>query len=156
MIYLIKLKSLIISLIIPLAVGLVAGALTRNNIPLYNMIIQPKLSPPGAVFPIIWPVLYILMGVSCYIIYESQSELKNTALTLYAVQLVINFLWSIIFFNLQLYLAAFVFAFALLCLVVAMVAVFLKINKVAGLLQIPYIIWLVYANYLSFGVYLLN
>ncbi len=153
---LIKLKSLVISLLIPLAVGGLSGFLTMNSMEIYKNLNQPNFAPSPFAFPIVWTILYILMGISSYMIYESKSPLKNKALAVYAVQLIFNFIWPLIFFNAQMYLFAFIFLIALWLLVVWMIILFYKIKFVAAYLQIPYLLWLTFAAYLNFTIYLLN
>lgn len=151
-----NLKALVVSILIPLAVGGLAGFLTRNNMDVYNGLIQPPLSPPSWIFPIAWTILYILMGISAYLIYQSDSPNKESALRIYAVQLIVNFLWSIIFFNMQMYLFAFLWLLLLLALIILMIISFSRINKTAAYLLVPYLLWVIFAGYLNFMIYLLN
>ena len=150
----IKLKSLVISILIPLLVGGAAGFLTMNSMGAYKSLDKPMLSPPAILFPIAWTILYILMGISSYIIYESDSALKNKAITVYAVQLFFNFIWPFIFFNAGMYLLAFIWLILLWILVLWMISLFYKLSPTAAYLQIPYILWLTFAAYLNLGVYL--
>ena len=106
-------SALIISILIPLAVGSLS-ALFSGNMSSYSMFEKPAFSPPGFIFPIVWTVLYILMGISSYLVYTSNSPYKPNALLLYGIQLFFNFFWSIIFFGLDLYLFAFIWLIALL------------------------------------------
>lgn len=152
----IKWKPLIICLLIPLAVGGLSALLTMGSMDVYGKLNQPPLSPPGFLFPIVWTILFILMGISSYLIFVSEDQNKTKALVLYAVQLVFNFVWSLIFFNMQSYLFAFIWLVILWVLILAMITVFSKINKTAALLQIPYLLWVAFAGYLNLGVYLLN
>lgn len=152
----IKLKSLLINLLITLGGGAVVALLTRESMEVYANLQQPPLAPPGIVFPIVWTILYTLMGISAYMITESGSKLKNKALTVYGIQLFLNFIWPLVFFNGQMFLAAFVILMALWIMVLWMIGIFYKINPVAAFLQIPYAIWLTFAAYLNLGVYLLN
>ncbi len=145
-------KSLIINILIPLAVGGVAALLTRNSMMLYENVKKPPLSPPAAVFPIVWTILYILMGISAYIVMEK----GGCDSTLYSLQLFVNFLWPIFFFSFEAYLFAFVLLLVLIGLVAGMIRTFYKCDKLAGYLQIPYMIWLLFAAYLNLAVYLLN
>lgn len=143
-------KNLIKSIALPLIVGVIAGLIMMpfNN---YSSLNQPPFAPPAIAFPIAWTILYILMGISSYIIKKNQGSL-----TLYYFQLFFNFFWTIIFFVFKLRLIAFIWLLILLFLVILMVIRFYKINKTAAYLQIPYIIWLVFAGYLNLGTYLLN
>lgn len=152
----IKVKPLIISLLISLGVGALSGFLTSSSMDTYKALIKPPLSPPGFIFPIVWTILFVLMGISAYLIYMSDSPQKSKALTIYAIQLIVNFFWSIIFFNMQMYLFAFIWLVALWVWIVFMIVNFYKINKTAAILQIPYLLWVTFAGYLNLMVYLLN
>lgn len=152
----IRLKSLVISLLITLGGGGLVAFLTRNSMDIYSNIKQPILTPPAAVFPVVWTVLYILLGISSYMIYESQSPLKNRALVVYGVQLLFNFIWPFIFFGANMFLLAFVVLMILWALSVWMIVLFYQIKPIAAYLQIPYILWLTFAAYLNLSIYLLN
>ena len=152
----IKLKSLLINLLITLGGGAVIAFLTRDSMEVYANVQQPPLAPPGVVFPIVWTILYTLMGISAYMITESNSKLKNKALTVYGVQLFLNFIWPRVFFNGQMFLFAFIILMALWIMVLWMIGIFYKINPISAFLQIPYALWLTFAAYLNLGVYLLN
>ena len=151
----INIKTLIISIIIPLFIGIL-GSLFSNSGSAYKMMIRPPLSPPGFIFPIVWSILYILMGISSYRIYESDCIEKESALFIYIIQLVLNSLWTVVFFNLRLYFLAIIWVIALIILVIIMIKKFHRIDKLAGYLQIPYLAWLLFALYLTIGVYTLN
>ena len=153
-----KLRSFVIAIAIPLLVGGLSALLTSGGMGFYETIEKPTLSPPGIVFPIVWTILYILMGISSGIIYNSDSPdtIKNSAIAIYVSQLIINFFWSIIFFNLRAFLPAFILVLILLALIGAMIIAFLKIDKKAALLQIPYFLWVSFATYLTLSIYLLN
>ena len=146
-------KHLSLSILIPLGFGTLVGLLTsgENN---YNMMIQPIFAPPSILFPIVWTILYILMGISSYIIYESGNNDK--ALIIYIAQLIVNLLWSFFFFTFRLYLFSFVWIILLIVLVLLMIKEFYKINKVSALIQLPYLLWLIFASVLNFSIYLLN
>ena len=149
-------KQLLISIGISLGTGALAGFLTQNSMEVYSQLKQPALSPPGWIFPVVWTILYILMGISAYLIYESNSPKKEKALTIYVWQLFFNFLWSIIFFNLQNILLAFIVLIILWILIVAMIKAFKEINPLAAWLQIPYLLWVTFAGYLNLMLYILN
>ncbi len=151
-----NIKKLIVSILIPLFVGGIAGIFTMNSMDDYKLLAKPILSPPGFLFPIVWTILFILMGIGCYLISNSNFKNKDTALKLYFVQLIINFFWTIIFFVLKLRLFAFIWILLLIVLVYFMIKEFYKINKLAAYLQIPYLLWLIFAAYLNFSIYLLN
>ena len=150
-----KWKELVISIAIPLAVGFIFSIFSRSGM-VYKEILKPFLSPPGFIFPIVWTILYVLMGISSLIIYSSSSYKREDALKLYIVQLFVNGFWTVIFFNLRLYFLAFLWIILLIVLVVIMISRFYNIDKKAAYLQIPYLIWLLFALYLSFGVFVLN
>lgn len=151
-----KLKPYIISIILALSVGALSGFATKNSMDLYQVINRPMLSPPSSVFPIVWTVLYILMGISAAMIYTSKDKNKDKALKFYIIQLILNFFWSIIFFNLEAYLIAFLWLVILAIVIIIMIKEFAKINKTAAYLQIPYLIWVIFAGYLNFSIWMLN
>lgn len=152
-----NIKTLIIAIIIPLLVGFISFLLTKDGISNYsNNLIKPSFAPPSYLFGIVWTILYILMGISSYIIYNDISSHKNICLIIYGLNLVLNFLWPIIFFNLELRLFAFVFIIFLDIVVIYMIICFHGISKKAAYLQIPYLIWLIFATILNFSVYFLN
>ena len=140
------------------AVGAFSGWLTRKSVKIYNAAVkQPPLSPPSIVFPIVWGILFILMGMGAARIYLSPaSKARSRSLLLFLVQLAFNFFWSIIFFNLQAFGFAFLWLIALWILILLMILSFRKVDKLAAWLQIPYLLWVSFAAYLNFGVWLLN
>ena len=154
----IKWKTLIIAVAIPLLTGAVSGLLTRENTAYFSLLEKPPLSPPGWLFPVVWTLLYTLMGVASYFAIESQAETaeKISALKVYFLQLAFNFLWSIFFFNLELYAFSFIWLLTLLFLIVLTALRFWKIDRRAGLLMLPYIAWVSFAGYLNLGIALLN
>ena len=149
-------KTYAMGVVIALAVGGISALLTSGNMMLYQEINQPPLAPPGFLFPIVWTILFILMGISSAMVYITAPDKSQKALTVYALQLVVNFAWSLIFFNLRAFFFAFIWILLLLALIVWMIYEFWKINKVAAYLQIPYLLWTTFATYLNLGVYLLN
>ena len=150
-----KYKTLIISILIPNLLGLLSAIISQisTNINTFN---KPSFTPPGIVFPIVWTILYILMGISSYIIYKEKNTIKTKELLIYSIQLLVNFIWSIIFFRIKNFLLAFILIIILLTLVIIMTIKFYKINKTSAYLQIPYILWLILATILSYNVLLLN
>ena len=148
-------SALIISILIPLAVGSMS-ALFSGNMSSYSILDKPAFSPPGFIFPIVWTILYILMGISSYIVYSSNSPNKPKALLIYGIQLFFNFCWSIIFFGLDLYLFAFIWLIALIFIIIIMIRQFHIISPLAAYLQIPYLIWCIFAAYLNFSIFILN
>ncbi len=154
----IKWKNLLVSIAIPLAVGGLSAFFTRDAMMDFETLIKPPFSPPGWLFPIVWTVLYILMGISSYIIYQSDGNeiIKRSALSAYALQLFLNFFWSIIFFNMKNYLFAFIWLILLILTIVATMLRFKRISDTAFYLLVPYLIWCIFALYLNFGIYILN
>ena len=151
-------KLLIICLVIPLAVGGIAALLTGGGMDTFETLNQPPLSPPGWLFPVVWTILYILMGIASYLVLTSGKSGENIrrALVLYGIQLVFNFLWPILFFSLSAYLFAFIWLVVLWLLILATTISFYRISDIAGYLMIPYLIWVAFAGYLNLGIYLLN
>lgn len=154
-----KIKPYIISVAIALLVGGLSALLTKNGMEEYQKVNQPPLSPPMVVFPIVWTILFTLMGISSAIIYEKgkydDAEISS-AIRIYGLNLIVNFFWSIIFFNLGTYLFAFIWLLLLLVIIILMIVEFYKISKIAALIQIPYLLWVAFAGYLNFMIYLLN
>lgn len=152
-----NLKDLLKSIALPLLVGILAGLLTRNSMETFSVLNKPPLAPPAILFPIVWTILYILMGVSFYFI-QNNSNRKNCpkADNLYYYQLIVNFLWPIFFFRLEWYLFSFLWLLLLWILVFLMIQCFSKISKLAGWLTIPYLLWLTFAGYLNFAILWLN
>lgn len=142
------------SILIPVLVGAVVGLITTQYID-YNSLQQPPLSPPSALFPIVWTILYILMGISYGLLKTNGLTDKKIDL-IYYIQLAVNALWSIFFFVLKWRLFSFIWIILLAILVIIMIIEFYNKRKVAGILQIPYILWVLFASYLNLGVYLLN
>ena len=140
------------------AVGGLSGWLTREGTELYRTaIIKPPLSPPGIVFPIVWSILFALMGVGAARIYLSPaSNARSRALGIFLLQLAFNFFWSIIFFNLQNFGLALLWLVALWVLILWMIKSFHAIDPLSAWLQIPYLLWVTFAAYLNFGVWRLN
>ena len=151
-------KRLIICLAIPLVVGGAAGLLTMNSMEAFEALNQPPLSPPGWLFPVVWTVLYVLMGIASYLVSVSDAphEEKARALWTYGIQLAFNFLWPIAFFNLKWYLFAFLWLVILWILILITALRFGRIRKPAGYLLVPYLLWVAFAGYLYLGIYLLN
>ena len=175
-------KTLVICILIPLAVGVAAGFLTRGGMENFALLNKPPLSPPAWVFPVVWTILYTLMGISSYLIYVSEpqknrlssgavgednreeAEIKNTkenagksrALSTYGYQLIVNFLWPVFFFDFQWYFFAFLWLVLLWILAAKMILEFGEISRTAAFLNVPYLLWLGFAGYLNLGIWLLN
>ena len=153
------LKTYIVAILIPLAVGTLAAFLTRGNMMLYDQIVKPPLAPPPILFPIVWTILYILMGISSARVYlkkESMHQEVSSALTVYALQLGFNFFWSLIFFNLRAFFFAFWWILILWVLIIIMILKFRKIDGIAATINIPYLLWVTFAAYLNLAIYILN
>ena len=140
------------------AVGALSGYLSREGTKLYNTtIIQPPLSPPSIVFPIVWSILFALMGIGAARVYLAPpSPARTRSLLLFLLQLAFNFFWSIIFFHFQAFGFALIWLAVLWLLILWMTLSFAKIDKAAALLQIPYLLWVAFAAYLNYGVWTLN
>lgn len=140
------------------AVGALSGWLTREGTKAYqSTIAQPPLSPPPIVFPIVWGILFALMGIGAARVYLTPPGRNRTrALAVFLLQLLFNFFWSIIFFNLQAFGFAFLWLVALWILILWMILSFSKVDQTAALLQLPYLLWVTFAAYLNYGVWILN
>ncbi|MBE6820178.1 MAG: tryptophan-rich sensory protein [Ruminococcaceae bacterium] len=153
-----KIKPYVISVALALGVGGLSALLTAGNMDLYSEIVKPPLAPPPWLFPVVWTILYILMGISSAMVFTSDAPKRdiNNALTVYGINLFLNFFWSIIFFNMRAYLFAFIWLIALWVTIIVMIIKFIKIKPVAGYLQIPYLLWVTFAGYLTLAIYILN
>ena len=154
----IRWKTLIFNLAVPLITGAVSGFLTRSAMQQYGQLNQPPLSPPSAVFPVVWTTLFLLMGISAYLVTMKRSDgLKSYDIpAVYWIQLIVNFIWPLIFFNLAIYGIALAWLILLIILVIYMIFQFHDITPAAGWLQVPYLLWLIFAGYLNAGICLLN
>lgn len=146
-------KRIIYSLL-PIVGGSLVGLIISGYMN-YGDMVKPPLNPPSYIFPIVWTILYILMGIS-YFIATKDNENDKELNQIYILQLLVNFFWPIIFFVLKMYFTAFFWIILLLILVIIMIKELLKINKISGYLQIPYLMWLLFATYLNIGIFLLN
>lgn len=153
-----NLKKFLISIAIPLFVGGFSALITMGDMDIYKQINTPPLSPPSWLFPVVWTILYFLMGVSLYLVWNKQDIYldKKKAYLLFCLQLFLNFIWSPVFFTARSFLLAFIILVLLIITVVFMIVEFYNIDKRAGLLQIPYLIWLLFAAYLNMAIYILN
>lgn len=149
-----KFKTYIKSILFPVIIGGIVGIIISRFMD-YNTLEKPFLSPPSIVFPIVWTILYILMGISYGMLKEKDLNDTNVK-TIYYLQLFVNALWSIIFFVFKLRLLAFIWILLLDVLVFVMINIFYNKDKKAGLLQIPYLIWILFATYLNLFIYILN
>ncbi len=154
-----KIRIYTVSIALSLGVGVVSALLTRNNMDIYTQVKNPPLSPPSILFPIVWTILYILMGISAAMVFTTKSAAlteRKDALHVYGLSLFFNFFWSIIFFNLRAYFFSFIWLIALLFLIILTIIRYSKINRTAAYLQIPYALWVTFAGYLNAGIWLLN
>jgi tryptophan-rich sensory protein len=150
-------KKLLLCIALPLAVGGLSALLTRNSMKDFSALNQPPLSPPGWLFPVVWTILFTLMGIASYLVLQApDSHLKPISGIVYGLQLLFNFFWSMLFFNWQLYWVAFVWLVILELLIFVNMVLFYSITKPAGLLLVPYFLWVAFAGYLNVGIALLN
>ena len=148
-------KNLITAIAIPLAVGGASALITKNGMKAFETVNQPPLTPPMWLFPVVWTLLFILMGIASYLIVNTHAA-DTKALYYYGIQLVLNFFWSIWFFNLSWYLFSFFWLLVLWICILATIISFFPISKKAAYLMVPYLLWVAFAGYLNLGVYLLN
>ena len=152
-------KKLIICLLIPLAGGALSGFISRGGMEAFEQLNQPPLSPPGWLFPVVWTILYLMMGLASYLVATSDEAFPheiNSALTVYGIQLAMNFVWPILFFNLEMRLLAFFWLVHIWLLILLTIRLFKDISPTAAKLMIPYLLWVTFAGYLNMYVYLLN
>lgn len=152
------LKVFVVSIFMALSVGALSALASGNIGEGYGQLVQPWFAPPAGLFPVVWTILYILMGISAGLIYCSNKdpEDKGEALSIYAFQLFLNFGWSILFFGLEMRLAAFFWLILMILAIAVMILRFARISKAAAYLQIPYLLWSMFAAVLNLSVYLLN
>lgn len=151
-----KLKPLLISIAISLAVGGIGAIVTNSAMDEFMALKKPSFTPPPIVFSIVWTILFLLMGISAYIAYKNGATKNSIAFKLYALQLFLNFFWTVFFFHFHWFLISFVWLIILLAFIICMIAKFNAYSKLAGYLQIPYCLWVCFAGYLNFCIYLLN
>ena len=149
-------KKLIFYIAVPLVVGTVAALLAREGMAMFDAVIKPPLTPPAWLFPVCWTVLYVLMGIASYLVAVSDDDLRGNGIVFYGIQLILNFFWPLIFFNHSLYLFSFVWLVILWAMILVTMLKFYKISERAGDLMLPYILWVTFAGYLNFGIFLLN
>ncbi len=147
-----KWKNLLISVAVSLSVGIMSALLSMGGMRAYADMYKPPLSPPGWVFPIVWTILYVLMGIAAFLVFQSVGEDKKLALTLYVIQLFLNFGWSIIFFDLKAYFFAFAWLLVLWLFIYLAMKQFRQLNKTAGILMLPYLAWVAFAGYLNLAI----
>ena len=151
-------KTLIKSILIPLFVGILASLLTGGGMEDFASLEKPPLAPPGWLFPIVWTILYILMGIASYFIVTSdaEKEQKDSAKSAYTFQLIVNFLWPVFFFSLEWYLFSLIWLILLLVLIAVTIVRFYTISPKAAYLLLPYLLWVTFAGYLNLGIWWLN
>ncbi len=152
----VNLKRLLIALAVPLAVGALSAFASGSFSEQYAVVNKPPLSPPGWIFPVVWTLLYLAMGYASYLVMTVGGRDAKDALTVYYVQLALNFLWPILFFRFRLYTFAIFELILLIAAVTVMVIRFSHVEERAGYLTLPYLIWLCFALYLNIGVAVLN
>ena len=141
-------------LLLPIITGTIIGLIISSFID-YNSLVEPPLSPPGFIFPIVWSIIYILMGIS-YLIFKNNNFYTKKEDKVYYTQLIVNLLWSIFFFVFKWRLFTIFWTILLLILVIYMIYLFYNKTKISAYLNIPYLLWLIFATYLTIGVYILN
>ncbi len=154
--FVIKCKSFLLCILIPVAVGLLAGLLTMSDFGIYKTLQLPPGAPPSWAFPVVWTLLYILMGIASYGVFSAKEGNITGAFWVYALQLALNFFWPILFFKTQLYLLSFFWLLLLIAAILLTTKLFYRINKLSAYLMIPYLLWCLYASYLNLGVIILN
>lgn len=154
----VKKGTLIKCIAIPVLTGILSALSSGEGMQTFEQMNKPPLSPPGWLFPIVWTILYVLMGIASYLIYTADAEESERlrALRVYGSQLFVNFFWSIFFFRFEWYLFSFVWLVLLWILILVMIFRFYHISKLAAYLMVPYLIWVTFAGYLNFGVWYLN
>lgn len=153
-----SLTDLLIFIVSAELVGVLSALLSGGFSKMYLSLERPPLSPPGWVFPVVWSILYALMGISAFLVYKSDANPSavKKGLTAYIVQLILNFLWSIIFFRFEAFELALADLVLLLLTVIIMTVFFYRVSKAAAFINIPYILWLLFATYLNIGIIILN
>ena len=154
-----KIRPYLISVAIALGIGTLSALFTVKDMNLYSEIVTPPLAPPAILFPIVWTALYTLMGISAAMIYGKRADFpkeSQDALFTYAGSLIINFAWSIIFFKMRAFLLAFVWLVLLLGFILKTIIQYKRIYPLAAYLQIPYLIWVTFAGYLTLAIFILN
>ncbi len=152
----INVKKLIKCIAIPLVVGGISALITKEAMEQFYKLDHPPLTPPQWLFPIVWTILYILMGISLYIILEKGNKTLYDARKLFYYKLIINFMWTVFFFNFKWYLFSFFWLLLLWVMMLVLVRKFYKISKVAAYMNVPQILWITFAGYLNLGVWWLN
>lgn len=158
-VYNIKFVPLVLNILIPILGGFLVSYINRNAINYYSTTVKKHFfTPPSIVFIIVWSILYLLMGIAAYRIYirNKVNNDDNGAYFFYLIQLILNFMWSFIFFTFRLYGISFIWIIILFVFVIITFIKFIKIDKIAGLLLVPYMLWLVFAGFLNFFIWVFN
>lgn len=143
-------------LLVTAAVAGLSALVVQHGMPAYQALQKPCFTPPDIVFPIVWSILYLLMAVGAARVWNTHSHLRKRALDWFALQLSLNFLWNIWFFNRQWFLLAFVWLLVLIFVIVLMIQAFRRVDRTAALMQVPYLLWCCLAAALNLGIFLLN
>lgn len=154
--YMKKFLPYAVFLLLTFAVGGLSSLAVTRGLPVYEQLVKPPLTPPSLVFPIVWSILYFLMAVGAARVWRTHSPARGKAMARYAVQLVLNFGWSIWFFGLHAHFFAFVWLLALIAAIGWMMQAFYPIDRAASWMQVPYLLWCLFAAYLNFGIWILN
>ena len=151
-------KELLTCIAIPVLTGLLAGFLTRNGVEIFATVQKPPLSPPAWLFPVVWTILYVLMGIASYLVLQQGPDRVEVemAFRTYFWQLFFNFVWPILFFNFQNYLVSLIWLIIMWILILITIFRFYKCNRLAAYIMIPYLLWTTFAGYLNFGIFWLN
>lgn len=151
-----RIGSYAVFLLITAAVGGLSALVVQSGMPAYHTLQKPFFTPPDIVFPIVWSILYLLMAVGVAQVWNTHSRLRKRAIDWFALQLALNFLWNVWFFNQQLFLLSFVWLLALIFVLILMIRAFRRVDRTAALMQIPYLLWCCFAAVLNLGIFLLN
>ncbi len=150
----INIKKLLLYIIVTFLIGnlFVIFVITKD---FYNTLNKP-FNVPSIIFPIVWSILYLIMSISTYVVSNSKNEFKKDAIKTYFTQLTINSLWTLLFFGLEELFISFIWILLLITIVISMIIKYFKINKISGIINIPYLIWLIFAAYLNYSIFILN
>ena len=151
-----KIKPYLISSLISLGIGGVAALLTSDSMKIFSEINKPSFAPPAWLFPVAWSILYVLMGIAAAMVWKANGERFDSALFFYGLQLVFNFFWSILFFNMQLYFISFLWLIILAVLIIFCIILFAGKSRKSALLLVPYLLWVCFAGVLNYFIWIMN
>lgn len=153
-----QIKLLVICILIPLVVGGLSSLISGGGMSDFATMNKPPLAPPGWLFPVVWTILFVLMGIASYFVLTSGAEKEKiiNAIFVYGIQLGVNFFWSIFFFNFGWYFFSFLWLLFLWVLIIVTIIRFYRVSKKAAYLLIPYLLWVTFAGYLNFAIASLN